>query len=61
MSFDKKGALSKKNWLEKKGNEKSLRVYQCDEDDTNWHITSENEFSQHEYENRSFIKFKKQK
>lgn len=39
ICFDKKTAVSKKHWLEKRGREKELRVYQCNEDDSNWHLT----------------------
>ena len=39
VGWDKKGALTKSNDLERRGNEKELRVYQCDVDDTFWHIT----------------------
>lgn len=40
ISFDKKGAQSKRNQLLKLGKESYLRIYQCAYSDT-WHLTSE--------------------
>lgn len=40
VCFDKKTATTKKNYMLKQGNEKYLRVYQCDFGDW-WHITSQ--------------------
>ncbi len=40
VCFDKKTAITKKNWLENKGREKKLRVYQCPKSNT-WHLTKQ--------------------
>lgn len=39
VCFDKRSAQTKKNWLVKKGREKFLRIYQCDQSNY-WHLTS---------------------
>lgn len=39
VCFDKKGAQTKANWLKRRGNQKYLRVYQCEVSDY-WHLTS---------------------
>lgn len=40
ISFDKKGAQTKRNQLLKWGNQRNLRIYQCPESDT-WHLTKQ--------------------
>lgn len=50
ISFSKKDAITKMHFLEKKGNARALRVYQCREDDRNWHLTKTNKYYGKEYE-----------
>jgi len=38
VCFDKRGAQTKKNMLEKTGRQKHIRIYQCDRS-PHWHIT----------------------
>jgi len=45
ICFDKKTAQTKKNWLEKKGRQKFLRIYQCDMCNA-WHLTKRLNFKQ---------------
>ncbi len=37
--FDKKGALTKRNELEKRGKEEKLYIYQCVYQPFGWHLT----------------------
>lgn len=37
ISFNKRDATTRMNWLKKRGNKKFLRIYQCGD---NWHLTS---------------------
>lgn len=39
VSFDKKTAQTKRNFLLNRGNDKVLRIYQCPDSDW-WHLTS---------------------
>lgn len=39
--FDKKTAQTKKNFLERRGNERELRIYYCEECN-GWHLTKVN-------------------
>lgn len=41
VCFDKKGAQTKKNFLERIGNERSLRIYKCNKSNW-WHMTKTN-------------------
>jgi hypothetical protein len=42
VAFDKKGALTKRNALIRRGNERDLRIYQCPESGMQWwHLTKQ--------------------
>jgi hypothetical protein len=40
VSFDKRGAATKRNFLLRRGNAKYLRIYQCPLSNT-WHLTKQ--------------------
>ena len=46
ICFDKKGAQTKKNWLERRGNEKLLRIYPCSDCNGAWHLTKRLNYNQ---------------